>query len=172
MCDGCPGTSSPFPPLGESRLFFPCGALVLWPLQVARYICKRQIPNVHVPHFKETNTIQCNRPYDAVTCDLHTARMPSVISQVVCIALILCTTSVAQGQPDCVSKIVVSCHLSRAMSLAPHRTPGPQNSHSISRAISLAMHGTHSTSSFFLCSRSPKVAHIQKCLRRSTGTRM
>ena len=34
----------------------------------------------------------------------------------------------AQGQPDCVPKIVVSFHLSRAMSLAPHRTPSTSSS--------------------------------------------
>ena len=39
------------------------------------------------------------------------------------IALILCTSSGAQGQLDCLPKVVVSFHLSRAMSLAPHRTP-------------------------------------------------
>ena len=44
------------------------------------------------------------------------------------IALIPCTTSVAQGQPDCVAKIFVSFHFSRAMSLAPHRTPSTLSS--------------------------------------------
>ena len=40
------------------------------------------------------------------------------------IALILCT----KGQPDCVPKTVVSFHLSRAMSLAPHRAPSTSSS--------------------------------------------
>ena len=44
------------------------------------------------------------------------------------IALILCTTSKAQDYPDCVPKIIVSFHLSRAMSLAPHRRPNTSSS--------------------------------------------
>ena len=40
------------------------------------------------------------------------------------IALIPCT----KGQTDCVPKIVFSFHLSRAMSLAPHRTPSTSSS--------------------------------------------
>ena len=44
------------------------------------------------------------------------------------IALIPCTTSVAQGQPECVSRKVVSFHLSRAVSLASHRIPSTSSS--------------------------------------------
>ena len=44
------------------------------------------------------------------------------------VALFPCTTSLAQGQPDCVPKTVVSFHLSRAMSLAPNRTPSTSSS--------------------------------------------
>ena len=44
------------------------------------------------------------------------------------IALIPCTTSVAQDQLHCVPKIVVSFHLFGAMSLAPLRTPSISSS--------------------------------------------
>ena len=59
-------------PLGESSFFFLCGALVLWSLQEAIYLCKRQIPNDHMPLLRKTNQSQCNRPYDTATCYLHT----------------------------------------------------------------------------------------------------
>ena len=41
-----------------------CGALLLWPLQVAIYLCKCQTPKDHVPRYRETNQTQCNGPYD------------------------------------------------------------------------------------------------------------
>ena len=44
------------------------------------------------------------------------------------IAPIPCSTSVAQGQPDCVPRIVVSFYLSRAMSLPPPRAPSSLSS--------------------------------------------
>ena len=58
----------------------------------------------------------------------HTACIDAHTSSAHHIALIPCSTSVAQGQRDCVPKIVVSFHLSRAMSLAPHRTPSTSSS--------------------------------------------
>ena len=73
LCDGRPFASSPFRRLASRGPFFLCGALLLWPLQVTMYLCKRQIPNDHVPHKKETCQSQCNRPSDGATCHLHTA---------------------------------------------------------------------------------------------------
>ena len=73
MGDGRAFASSPFCRMASRGLFFLCGALLLWPLQVAIYFCKRQIPNDHVPHYLETNQIQCNCPYDTATYSFHTA---------------------------------------------------------------------------------------------------
>ena len=47
---GRPFASSPFRRLVSRGLLFPCGALILRPLQVAIFIYKRQILNDHVPH--------------------------------------------------------------------------------------------------------------------------
>ena len=50
-----------------------CGALILWSLQVAIYLCKHRIPNDRVLHSRTTNQLQCNGPYNTATCYLHTA---------------------------------------------------------------------------------------------------
>ena len=85
MCDGRPFASSLFRRLAIRGLFFLGGALILWPLQVAIYLCIRLFPNDHVPHRWKTNQIRCKRPYDTLTCHLHTAtwlgRSQSILTQ-------------------------------------------------------------------------------------------
>ena len=75
----------------------------------------------------EEHSPQC-RPTFVNSNTSHTACTDAHTLSAHHIALIPRTTSVAQGQPDCVPKIVVSFHLSRAMSLAPHRTPSTSSS--------------------------------------------
>ena len=86
-----------------------CGLVWVWVCVWCVFggVCVARCVNSHISHTACT---------DAHTLSAHH------------IALIPCTTSVAQSQPDCVLKIVVSFHLSRAMSLAPHRTPSTSSS--------------------------------------------
>ena len=68
MCDGRPFASSLFRRVASRGAFCLCGAPVLSSLQVAIHLCKRQIPNVHERHCRETNQIQCNSPYNTASC--------------------------------------------------------------------------------------------------------
>ena len=61
--------------------FFICGAFMLWPLQVAIYICKRQIPNDHVPQKRgnQPNSVQPSiRHCDLLPSHRYMARKKSI----------------------------------------------------------------------------------------------
>ena len=86
LCDGCPFASSLFCRLAGRGLFFLCGVLLWWLLQVAFYLCRRQSTRDHVPRCGDITETQRSRPYGTTTCYLHTAillgKSQSMLTQV------------------------------------------------------------------------------------------
>ena len=57
----------------RGAFFFFREALLWWPLQVPINLCKRQIPNVHRRHYRETSQTQCKCPYNTTSCHVGAA---------------------------------------------------------------------------------------------------